>query len=281
MNNKLSFCVAGVPNSSKQNSSLAGLTRIKELGLDGMELEFVRGVNMKRELAVEVGALAKELGLLLSAHAPFFINLNARDEDKLFKSKERILKTAEIAQAAGAKTFTFHAGYYLKQNPAVVYAKIKLAISDLLDALKEKGLNILMSPETTGKPSSFGSFGELFDLNCDLSDLNLCIDFSHLFARSIGEWNTKRQFAAIFDRIKKEKPKLLNHLHMHLSGIQYSNKGEVRHLPLNESEFNYKELLEVLKEYEVKGILVCESPLLEEDALILKEHYSALPVLVS
>ena len=68
----------------------------------------------------------------------------------------------------------------------------------------------------------------------------------------------------------------LDDLHIHLAGISYSEKGEKHHLPFLESDFNFIECLKALKDYKVKGCIICESPLLEKDALLLKETYEKL-----
>lgn len=272
---KLHFSVAGVPHSAKKSGTLAGLERIAELGLDGMELEFVRGVRMKEELALQTKEKAEELGLILTAHAPYFINLNAAEKEKLSKTYGYIIDTAKIASLAGAVSITFHPGYYLKQEPTQVYNTIRDRLAVLLDKMKEENYQVLISPETMGKTSVFGSLEEILGLVKDLN-INLCIDFSHLHARSNGEINGYEDFCAILDAVKAVNPSLLKTLHMHASGILYGPKGEKKHLPFAESEFKYKELLQALKDYEVCGVLVCESPLLEEDALLLKEAYLAL-----
>jgi len=90
----MKFGTAGVPNSSKDRSTLGGIRTIKELGLDAMEVQFVRGVKMKEEMAEKVRDLAKSLGVELSVHAPYYINLNANEEKKVEDSIRRLVETA-------------------------------------------------------------------------------------------------------------------------------------------------------------------------------------------
>lgn len=273
---KLYFSVAGVPASSPKPETLSGLTRIKELGLDGMELEFVNGVRMQEKKAQEVKDLAQSLNLILTAHAPYYINLNAKEPQKLENSKRHILQTAKIAFLAGAVSFTFHPAFYLKQDPLLVYEKVLTHIKNLQQEIIDLGYNILISPETTGKPTAFGSLSELLQLAKEVPNLNICIDFAHLHARSNGAYNSYDEFSQVLQDVKNINPLLLNQLHMHVSGIEYGEKGEKKHLPFKESDFKYQELLQALKDYKVKGVLVCESPILELDALLLKETYEKL-----
>lgn len=268
---KLLFSVAGVPASSKKPDTLSGIRRIRELGLDGMELEFVNGVRMKEEKAAEAKALSRSLAVALTAHAPYYVNLNAAEPEKLQSSRSHLMQTARMAFLAGAVSFTFHPAYYLKEDPEEVYRRVKSEIQSLKEEIAAAGYDLLISPETTGKPTAFGSLEELLRLAEDLPGLNLCVDFAHLHARSGGAFNSYDEFSGVLQKIKQASPALLENLHMHVSGIEYSVKGEKKHLPLKESDFKYRELLKALKDFQVKGILVCESPILEEDALLLKE----------
>ena len=65
-------------------------------------------------------------------------------------------------------------------------------------------------------------------------------------------------------------------MHIHCSGIKYGAKGELKHLVLEESDLQYVELLRALKDYDVKGLLICESPNLEEDAVLMQETYNTM-----
>ena len=104
-----------------------------------------------------------------------------------------------------------------------------------------------------------------------------CIDFSHIHARTIGEYNTYDEFAHILDRIGTELGTFaLENFHAHIAGIEYGDKGERQHVILKDSDLNYKELLKALKDFGVKGAVVCESPNIEIDAQILKEYYYSL-----
>ena len=109
----LLFGTGGTPRSSKTPSTVDGIKRIAELGLGCMEIEFVQGVRMGEAAARLVAEAAASEGVKLSAHAPYFINLNAREPEKVRASQDRLLQTARIASRCGAESVVFHAAYYL------------------------------------------------------------------------------------------------------------------------------------------------------------------------
>jgi len=266
-----------VPKSSSKPDTLSGLERIKELGLDAMELEFVQGVRMKEPLANEVNKKRTELGLTLTVHAPYFINLNAREPEKIEASKKRIYDSCRIGALCGAINVTFHVGFYLGDEPEKTYQTIRDNMKEIISRLKKEKLAIRLTPELTGKASQFGSHEELIRLAQDLPEIGLCIDFSHLHSRSAGKYNTYEEFAGVLKQIEKGLGKdFLQRMQIHTSGIKYSAKGEREHLDLKDSDMNYQALLKALKDFDVGGVLICESPNLEEDALLMKEFYGNL-----
>lgn len=266
-----------MPRSSKASDTLTGMERIKELGLDFMELEFVQGVRMEEALACKVAEKREKLGLHLTVHGPYFINLNAREPYKIEASQKRIYDSARIGALCGASSVTFHAGFYLGDTPGKTYRAIKKNLQTVLKQLKQEKINIRLSPEITGKPSQFGSLEELLKLAGELAGVGLCIDFSHLHARSGGKYNSYEEFAGALVQVKQALgAKALEELHIHTSGIKYSAKGELSHLDLPDSDMNYRDLLKALKDYSVGGFLVCESPNLEGDAVLMKRFYEGL-----
>lgn len=268
---------AGIPASTKPRSSKNGIKRLAELGLHCMELEFVRSVQMGEKTATEVGQVAKELDISLTAHAPYYVNLNSKEPEKIAASKERVLKAARIGALAGARSVTFHAAYYHDDDPEVVYQNVRTHLLEMRQILDDEGINIRLSPETTGSPSQFGTLEEIVRLSEEIPGVGPCIDFSHLYTRSIGEFNTYDQFAGALQLVKDTLgEKALQEMHMHLSGIEYGPKGERKHLILAETEFNYQAVIKALVDFDVRGNLVCESPILEDDALILQEVYNEL-----
>lgn len=150
------------------------------------------------------------------------------------------------------------------------YNNIKKALKKVVQEIQN--YNVTIRIETMGKLSQFGSLEEVLNLSQDLGPhIMPCIDFAHLHARSIGKLKTYQEFYKIIDDIQhKLGKKAIKDMHIHISGIKYSEKGELYHLNLKESDFNYVDLIKALKDLEVEGIIICESPNLEEDALTLK-----------
>ena len=270
---KLNFLTAGIPLRAGNKGYEAGFKILDEMNLDGLELEFVRGVRISDKSRDAVSAATK----VITAHAPFYVNLNAREEDKLEASVQRIIETAEVANELGGFSITFHAGYYLEQDAELVYNNIKSKIKEITDTLAKGGNKIWIRPETTGKATQWGDLEEIIRLSKEFETVLPCVDFSHLHARSAGEFNTYDEFSKILEKMGKEIGQYaLDNFHGHLAGIEYTSKGERQHLDLEESDMNYKDLMKAMKEFNVKGALVCESPSIEDDCKLLKTYYNSL-----
>lgn len=273
----LKIGTAGVPHSTKARSTQNGIKRVAELGLECMEIEFVRGVQMKEPTAIKVNEIASKVNVELTVHAPYYVNLNAKEANKVKASAKRIMDAANIGSIAGAKSVVFHAAYYLDNRPKEVYEAVKKELIEIRKQLDDQGNLIHLRPETTGSPTQFGTIEEIVKLSTEVPGVYPCIDFSHLHARSIGAYNTYEEIYQVLDFVKKELGvAALEQLHMHLSGIDYGDKGEKKHLILKESDMNYEAVLQALIDFNVGGWLICESPNLEEDALLLKETYEKL-----
>ncbi|HEY9204939.1 MAG TPA: TIM barrel protein [Candidatus Methanoperedens sp.] len=267
----LLFGTAGTPVSSEGNDSLSGIRKVKELGLGCMELEFVRGVKMGERTAQRVNEAAGQLGVKLSVHAPYYINLNSEGET-LARSKERIMNSARIGNICGAKNVVIHAGFCQGGSKQVVYGKIKKELIDTGERLKSENINTTLRIETMGQKSRFGSLEDVLDIT-EVEGVLPCIDFSHLHART-GKLNSHEEFAWILKRVEERLGREgLDNMHIHVSGIEYSDKGEKRHLTFAESDFKYRELAQVLSDFGVRGRVISESPNLEVDALALKKEY--------
>ncbi len=263
---------AGIPHAAKKKSTEEGIRTVAQLGLDAMEIEFVRGVKMGEAAAERVRKVAEELGVSLSVHAPYFINLNSKEKDKVEASIKRVLDSAKIGNIAGAKGVVVHLGYYGDDAPEVVFKRMKEALEKIVEQLQKESNPITINPETMGKPSQFGSLEEVVELAKQIPQVVPCVDFAHLHARLGGKFNTYQEFVEALELLERELGKeVLSFLHIHVSGIEYGEKGEKEHLNLRESDFNYKDFVKALKDKGVKGQLIVESPNLEEDALFLKE----------
>ncbi len=256
----LLFGTAGKPINSKDIYNGSDLLFNNHLFC--MEIEFVKGVY-------HIYSERLNKNLIYSAHAPYYINLNAKEVKKIEKSFVHLINTAKELKDFGVN-LVFHPGFYLKQDKREVYKKIRDKIIELKEFLPE---NIVLRPETTGKTYQFGDYNEIIEL-CHETEILPCLDFAHIYARSMGQINNYDLFSKILDEY--EKYFKLSNMHVHLSGISYGKSGEIKHLPLNDSKFNYIDVLKVLKDYGVSGTVICESPYLEYDAIILKTYYDNL-----
>lgn len=274
---RLLFGTAGVPNSTvKKNNPVEGVKRIHELALDCMQLEFAHGVRMKEEVSSALRKVSYEHGIPLTSHGPYYINLNAREQDKIDSSVERIIQTAKISDLCGAESMTFHAAFYMKDSPYDVFDLVEKSLNVIEERLSRLDIEIELRPELTGKTSQFGSLEELISLSKSVTSCKPCMDFSHLYART-GSVNDYNGFSETLETLKAELgPNALKEMHIHISGISSNSKGDLKHLNLEKSKFNWKDLMKALKDQDCRGYVICNSPNLEVDAQMLKQYYMAL-----
>jgi deoxyribonuclease-4 len=272
----LLFGTGGIPRSTKGTSSISGIKRLRELGLDCMELEFVQGVRMGEKGAKNVLEAANNEEVALSVHAPYYINLNSYEEKKLKASLERIYEAAKIGSLCGAESIVLHAGFYQKSSKKHTFESISKALKELTGQFRDEEIPAVLRPETMGKRTQFGTLEEVLALSAEIEGVMPCLDFCHLHARE-GKENSYFEFTDIFSGIEESLGKEgLSNMHMHISGVEYGTNGEKRHLNLKESDFNYPELMKVLKEFKARGRVILESPVLEEDALMLRKLYNEI-----
>jgi putative uncharacterized protein PH1905 len=272
---KLNFLTAGMPLRTGKGSYPKAFDILKDMELDGMELEFVHGVRMSEESRGFVKECSDNF--VITAHGPFYINLNSKEEDKIEASVQRIIDTAAVASQAGAFSITYHAAFYMGKDKETVYNQVKMQTKRICDVLERENIKVWVRPETTGKATQWGDIDEIINLSKEFEQVLPCIDFSHLHARSAGEYNTYDEFSYVLEKIGNELGQYaLDNFHGHLAGIEYTAKGERQHLELEQSDMNYKDLLKVMKEFGVKGALVCESPNIEDDCKLIKNYYYSL-----
>ncbi len=230
-----------------------------ELQLDAQEVPFTYGVNMGIELAEEAGKLAREKGISVSVHAPYYVNLLSEDKSKVVASKQRILLAAERGHYLGATHIVFHAGFYGKLSKEDAYEIVKKEVADLQKSMKKNKWESKIAPETTGKQSQFGDLDELLRLSKE-TGCSFCIDFAHMKARTNG----KMSYAEMIEKIRGK-----GHIHAHFSGIMYGAKGERNH------EVTPKpEIMELMKAIVKAGLditIINESPITWRDSLKMKD----------
>ncbi len=277
--NTLRFGTAGTPISSPSRDSISGVEQVRELGLDCMEVEFVRGVKMGGEAAEKVGQAAARNDVALSVHAPYYINLNSRELEKVEASRKRIMDSARIGAIFGARGVVFHPAFYHDDPSDTVYGIVKTHLLEMAAQLEEEGIDILLRPETTGKGSQFGTLIELLEMSAELEGVMPCYDFSHMHARE-GALNSYEEFCGILDKVEDYLGREgLDNMHIHVSGIEYGPKGEKKHLVLEESDMDYHGLIKAWKEHDIRGTVICESPNLERDALLMQSVYRELELM--
>ena len=270
---QLVFGTAGSPICSEGRGTLAGIKAVNKLGLGAMELEFVRQVYVKEEDTDAIAKAAKKNNVVLTCHASYFINLNSLDKQIVGASRSRLLKAAKIANMCSAFSVCVHAAYRMKMSDDAVYANVKKQIEKVVSAVREEDNNIWVRPETVGKQSQFGTLKEILKLSSEIEGVMPCVDFAHMHAIE-GKNNTYNEFAKILSEIEKTLGKEgIQNMHIHAAGINYGPKGERNHLNLEDSDMNYHELVKAWKDFRIKGVVISESPNIEEDALLLQKVF--------
>ena len=269
------FGTVGSPNGTpkKPGGSVGAIEFSKSIGLDTLELGWVQSVRVTEVTCAAIKQKGEEQVVSLSVHAPYFINLNALD-DEWPKSRKRLMDAAHYGNLAGATDIIFHPGSYFGNDPKEV---LKLAIPRLqgcVEELRRAGNPVTLRPETMGKSAMLGSFEDTLAMSA-IEGVEPCMDFAHLHARpGDGTMNTYDEWSALLKTYQKALgKKALKHLHIHLSGIEYGLKGEKNHLPVAESDLKLNFLFKALKEFGAAGRILCESPIMEEDALNMKKAW--------
>jgi deoxyribonuclease-4 len=274
---ELLFGTAGIPHGAKGLGTVEGIKAVKKLGLGAMELEFVQTVNISEKTAPDVKKTAKDEDIVLTCHGQYYVNLASLEKAKLEASKKRLWLAAKTATDCGCWSVLWHMAFYQAQPKEKVFEQVKSAVKELVKKLKDNGSNIWIRAETTGKASQWGDLQECIRLAQEVEQVLPCIDFSHLHARSAGKENSFEEFKNTLAQLEKGLGKeALQNLHCHVSGINYTDKGERNHLDLPDSDMNYKELLNALKEFKARGVIISESPNIEGDALLMQKVWQKL-----
>jgi deoxyribonuclease-4 len=267
---------AGVPISCEERTTLAGIECTAKLKLNAFECEFVRRVGMGNDMAKEVGELAKKLGVRLSAHCPYFINLCSPEKEKVKASQKRILDSVERAHFMGADVAVFHPGFYGKLSPQEALEAVKHACAEMADEMASKGIkDVKLGLETMGKQSTFGTVGEIIAVCKEVNGCVPVIDWAHLNCRYGGIFKTREDYGKIFDELKSLK---LEHLHSHATCAEFTPAGpgagnEKHHLTLDARKPDYAPLVQEILRRKISITLISESPILEQDAIVLKRIF--------
>lgn len=271
------FGTVGSPIStpSKPGGSVGAVLRSAELDLFALELGWVRAVRVSPETCAAIQATAREQDVLISVHAPYYINLNANDEEWP-KSRQRLMDAAHYGNLAGASDIVFHPGSYFERPPDEVLPTAISRLQGCIEELRQAGNPVTLRPETMGKSAMLGSLEDTLKMSQAIPGVQPCLDFAHLHARTgDGSMNTYDEWSGALDAYGKALGEsALQNLHVHLSGIEYGEKGEREHLPLQESDLDLGAILRALLAFGCQGRLLCESPVMEDDAAYMRQVWA-------
>lgn len=274
------FGTVGSPQTTPGSGTVAAIEHIRQLGLDHLEIAWVRSVRVSDETCAEIKETAEQYDVSLSIHAPYYINLNSQTDDLMRKSDERLLSAARKGYLAGARDIVFHPGSYHDQPPEQVYDRACEKLTELTGILRVEAVEVTLRPETMGKGAMFGNLDEVLRLSRDVQGVAPCIDWAHLHARAgDGSFNSYDEFAAALEQVGDLLGDAgLKNLHFHMSGIDYTPKGEKMHLPLNEADIHYRELAQAWIDFGVAGTCAVEAPtpFHTADALTIQATYRRL-----
>lgn len=251
---------------------------LKNMDLNAYEYQCNKGTNIKQETAVKIGIEAKKAGVRLSIHAPYYINLSSSKEEKRKNSVQYIINTCQVAKWMGADRIVIHPGSVgkLSREKAMM-----LALPVLAEAIKtadESGFSdITLCPEVLGKINNLGSVDEVITM-CMLDERMIpCVDFGHVYARTLGAVKDVDDFNAIFEKIENALgAERARKLHIHFSRIEFTDAGEKKHHTMQDTEYGpeFENLAHVLIKRKTEPVIICESrDRMAEDAVILKQIY--------
>jgi deoxyribonuclease-4 len=268
------FGTVGSPigTPKKPGGSVGAIEFSKSIGLEAFELGWVQSVRVTEATCAAIRAAGEAEGVSLSVHAPYFINLNADDEEWP-KSRKRLMDAAHYGNLAGATDIIFHPGSYFEKPAAEVLAVAIPRLQSCVDKLRAAGNPVILRPETMGKSAMLGSLEDTLEMGKAIAGVEPCLDFAHLHARpGDGSVNTYDEWARCLEQYAAALgADALKRLHIHLSGIEYGPKGEKNHLKFAEADLDLRALFSTMKDFGCAGRILCESPIMEEDALYMKQ----------
>lgn len=260
--------------------SIEAFEWLNNLGLDLYEYSFGRGVLLKNDTAKLLGEKAKEFNIEISVHAPYFVNLATLNPEQQSKNEKYILDSLERLKLLGGKKCVLHSGTQTSFDRETAINLVKENILKVVDKATQNGFgDLLICPETMGKYTQIGNAEEIVDI-CSLHPMLVpTFDFGHLNCLVQGGLKTKDDFKILLELIKTKLGNKINDLHIHFSKIQYSDKGEVKHLTFDDCEFgpDFNPLLQALIEMQINPTIICESKdIMAQDALKMKKMYLSL-----
>ncbi|MEI6797302.1 MAG: TIM barrel protein [Methanomassiliicoccales archaeon] len=246
--------------------------RAAALGLSAMELQFVRDVRQRDEVARAVRQRAEELDILLSAHGPYYISLASASPETQEKSRDWLLRAARAADAAGAWILVVHAGTYGKRTREETSALIAANVLACREQLDEEGNDIVIGLETPGKVAAWGAIAEVHEVMGQVRGVQPVLDLAHLHARGRGALRTVADFEAV---LREYGLRPTERLHCHFSGIEFTAAGEKRHLPLDSLNPDFRHFASAFVPADGKLTVISETPQPQEGARLMLEQWRA------
>ena len=273
--------------SKAHRSSVEAPEWIAGLGLDSYEYQCGKGVHVGEETARRVGERARQAGISLSLHAPYFINLANPDRSALEKTIGYISAACLVASQMGAGRVVIHSGALMKRSRGEALDIARRSLRDVIAACDDRGFgHIALCPETMGKINQLGDLDEVLEL-CTLDErLIPCIDWGHLYARSLGADDGQEAFSRMLDRVEEVLgTERAARVHSHFSHIQFTpGGGEKCHRTFSDNDGYGPDWAPLAAEVARRGwspTFICESAGTQaEDALTMKriyEQYAANP----
>ncbi len=271
---RLRFGPAGKPIEYK--GSMQGVPKfLREIGLNALEYQAVRGVRISEEKARELGIEAKKYNIVLSIHAPYYINLGSPVKKVIESSIQRLKESIQAGLWMNATVIVFHPGYYKGVTPSEALENVINALK-IVEEYREliKATHVWLGPETTGRTSQVGTVDENIAICKEISNCKPVVDWAHIYARSMGKYITSIDHVIeVIEKIERELgKKAVSPLHMHFSKIEYGKGGEREHHTLSEEGYgpDFNIVCKGLVETGVDGVIISESPILEKDAIVMK-----------
>lgn len=259
------FGPAGIPLSCKGRTVRDGIIYTRNLELDAMEVQFVRGIRMTEEEARKVRETAEEADVELHVKAPYYINL-AGDEKNVEMSFAKIVATGKLAHEMGAQTVVFHPGFYGELAKEETMKRVVHNVRELRNLFVREGWKPRLGIEIMGKRNVFGSLEEVVEVCNRVKGIVPVIDFAHIHARGNGILQEPEDFQAVFDRLA---PLKLDHHLIHFTGIHYENGNARYRLPIKKGDLKFEPLCEVLLDNNISATIISTSPILEHDAMYM------------
>lgn len=252
---------------------------IKSLELDAFEYPFTFGVRINESSIKDLKEFFIGAGVKISVHAPYYINFASSDEIQILKSNKYLLDSVLKAKEIGADRVIFHPGSLTGQTREVAQANIINNLKEFVKILDENNIkDVYICPETMGKHGQLGTVEEVAEM-CALDERIIpCIDFGHINAFTLGSLDSVEKYDKIFDLFINKLNK--KEIHIHFSRIEFTAKGEKKHLMLDdESEFgpDFKQMLESLKKFDAEVRIISESAGSQtRDSAILFKYFKKL-----